>query len=81
MAVYTLKPDHNQEQQVEALKKHYGEKAATKALLMAAVDVPAQAKEIEQLKNELSDYRDFFENMKKFKMVCDNIASKYGFND
>lgn len=65
MAVYTVRPDEKQELHVEALKNHYSEKAATKALLMAAADVPRQAQEIEQLKenlqkafNMLSNYRE-----------------------
>ncbi|MCC4238147.1 hypothetical protein LL266_16785 [Vibrio anguillarum] len=65
MAVFTVRPDETQEQHVEALKNHYGEKAATKALLMAAADVPRQARKIEELEgqlqkafNMLSNYRE-----------------------
>ncbi len=69
MAVYTVRPDEKQELHVEALKNHYSEKAATKALLMAAADVPKQAREIEELKEKLQ---------KAFNMLSNYRASAKG---
>lgn len=65
MAVYTVRPDEDQELHVERLKNHYSEKAATKALLMAAADVPRQAQEIEQLKEKLKRSYTMLENYRE----------------
>jgi len=87
MAVYTVRPEEHQETHVEALKKHYGEKAATKALLMAAADVPKLAGEIAELKaklvrtnNILSNYQEAANNINSglecFKIYNEALKSK-----
>lgn len=52
MAQYTVRPTESEEQDVEKLKKHLSESAATKALLKAAVMVPKQARDIAKLEQQ-----------------------------
>lgn len=82
MAIYTVRPDEAQELHVEALKAHYNEKAATKALLMAAADVPKLAQKIERLEaklvrtnNILSNYQEAANNINR-GLECFKIYNK-----